>query len=175
MTPDVVTLGKPMGNGYPMAGLAAREDLLAALNEQVGYFNTFGGSPVAVAAGMAVLDVLAEEDLITNARRQGDYLLGALAGLATRHDELGAVRGAGLFIGLDLCNPHADGAADADRATAVINELRRRGVLIGAAGKAGNTLKIRPPLCLGQTEADLFLEQLELSLRATAGQPAQRG
>lgn len=175
VTPDVVTLGKPMGNGYPMAGLAAREDLLAALNEQVGYFNTFGGSPVAVAAGMAVLDVLAEEDLITNARRQGDYLLGALAGLATRHDELGAVRGAGLFIGLDLCNPHADGAADADRATAVINELRRRGVLIGAAGKAGNTLKIRPPLCLGQTEADLFLEQLELSLRATAGQPAQRG
>jgi len=170
VTPDIVTMGKPMGNGYPMAGLAAREALLAALNEHVGYFNTFGGSPVAVAAGMAVLDVLAEEDLITNARRQGDYLKRELEGLASRFAELGAVRGAGLFIGLDLCDPQQDGAADGNRVTAVINELRRQGVLIGAAGKLGNTLKIRPPLCLGRAEADLFLEKLEWSLRATAVQ-----
>ena len=174
VTPDIVTLGKPMGNGYPMAGLAAREDLLAALNEQAGYFNTFGGSPVAVAAGMAVLDVLEEEDLIANARHQGAYLKRELEGLAARREEVAAVRGAGLFIGLDLCDPHANGAADADRATGVINELRRRGVLIGAAGKAGNTLKIRPPLCLGAAEADLFLEQLEQSLRTTENQYQQR-
>lgn len=169
ITPDVVTMGKPMGNGFPMAGLAAREELLAALNEDVGYFNTFGGSTVAVAAGMAVLDVLAEEALIANARQQGDYLKQQLEGLQSTFDEVAAVRGAGLFIGLDLCNPARDGAPDAARTTAVINVLKRNGVLIGAAGKSGSTLKIRPPLCLARAEADLFLDRLEQSIRATAG------
>lgn len=169
ITPDVVTMGKPMGNGFPMAGLAAREELLAALNEDVGYFNTFGGSTVAVAAGMAVLDVLAEEALIANARQQGDYLKQQLEGLQSALEEVAAVRGAGLFIGLDLCNPARDGAPDAARTTAVINVLKRNGVLIGAAGKSGSTLKIRPPLCLARAEADLFLDRLEQSIRATAG------
>lgn len=167
--PDVVTMGKPMGNGFPMAGLAAREDLLAALNAGVGYFNTFGGSTVAVAAGMAVLDVLEEEHLIANAGQQGEYLMQQLSGLQSTYAEVAAVRGVGLFIGLDLCNPAQDGAADAARTTAVINELKRNGVLIGAAGKSGNTLKIRPPLCFGRAEADLFLEMLEQSIKATAG------
>lgn len=169
VTPDVVTMGKPMGNGFPMAGLAAREELLAALNEDVGYFNTFGGSTVAVAAGMAVLDVLAEEALIANARQQGDYLKQQLEGLQSTFEEVAAVRGAGLFIGLDLCNPARDGAPDAARTTAVINALKRKGVLIGAAGKTGSTLKIRPPLCIARAEADLFLDRLEQSIRATAG------
>ncbi len=169
ITPDVVTMGKPMGNGFPMAGLAAREELLAALNEDVGYFNTFGGSTVAVAAGMAVLDVLEEEALIANARQQGDYLKQQLEGLQSAFEEVAAVRGAGLFIGLDLCNPARDGAPDAARTTAVINVLKRNGVLIGAAGKSGSTLKIRPPLCLARAEADLFLDRLEQSIRATAG------
>jgi 4-aminobutyrate aminotransferase-like enzyme len=169
ITPDVVTMGKPMGNGFPMAGLAAREELLAALNEDVGYFNTFGGSTVAVAAGMAVLDVLAEEALIANARQQGDYLKQQLEGLQSTFDEVAAVRGAGLFIGLDLCNPARDGAPDAARTTAVINALKRNGVLIGAAGKTGSTLKIRPPLCIARAEADLFLDRLEQSIRTTAG------
>jgi 4-aminobutyrate aminotransferase-like enzyme len=169
VTPDVVTMGKPMGNGFPMAGLAAREELLAALNEDVGYFNTFGGSTVAVAAGMAVLDVLAEEALIANARQQGDYLKQQFEGLQSTFEEVAAVRGAGLFIGLDLCNPARDGAPDAARTTAVINALKRNGVLIGAAGKTGSTLKIRPPLCIARAEADLFLDRLEQSIRATAG------
>ncbi|GAB0153865.1 aspartate aminotransferase family protein [Marinobacterium sp. BA1] len=169
VTPDVVTMGKPMGNGFPMAGLAAREELLAALNEDVGYFNTFGGSTVAVAAGMAVLDVLAEEALIANARQQGDYLKQQLEVLQSTFEEVAAVRGAGLFIGLDLCNPARDGAPDAARTTAVINALKRNGVLIGAAGKTGSTLKIRPPLCIARAEADLFLDRLEQSIRATAG------
>lgn len=169
ITPDVVTMGKPMGNGFPMAGLAAREELLAALNDDVGYFNTFGGSTVAVAAGMAVLDVLAEEALIANARQQGDYLKQQLEGLQSTLEEVAAVRGAGLFIGLDLCNPARDGAPDAARTTAVINALKRNGVLIGAAGKSGSTLKIRPPLCIARAEADLFLDRFEQSIRATAG------
>lgn len=169
VTPDVVTMGKPMGNGFPMAGLAARDELLAALNADVGYFNTFGGSTVAVAAGMAVLDVLDEEQLIANAWQQGHYLKQQLTGLQSSLEEIAAVRGAGLFIGLDLCSPAREGAPDATRTTAVINELKRNGVLIGAAGKSGSTLKIRPPLCFGRTEADLFLNKLEQAIKTTAG------
>lgn len=169
VTPDVVTMGKPMGNGFPMAGLVAREELLAALNSDVGYFNTFGGSTVAVAAGTAVLNVLEEEQLMANAASQGEYLKQQLTGLKSSYDEVADVRGAGLFIGLDLCDPTQAGAPDPVRTTAVINELKRNGVLIGAAGKSGSTLKIRPPLCFGRAEADLFLERLEQSIKATAG------
>lgn len=168
VVPDVVTMGKPMGNGFPMSGLAAREDLLAVLNADVGYFNTFGGSPVAVAAGTAVLDVIAEENLMANAQHQGEYFMRHLKDIQSRFDEVSDVRGAGLFLGLDLCDPLRDGAPDAQRTTALINDLKHNGILIGGAGKSGSTLKIRPPLCITQAEADIFLETFEQSLRATA-------
>jgi len=166
--PDVVTMGKPMGNGFPMSGLAAREELLAVLNADMGYFNTFGGSPVAVAAGTAVLDVIAEEDLMANATRQGEYFKRQLQDIQARFEEVSDVRGAGLFLGLDLCDPTRDGAPDAQRTTALINDLKRNGVLIGGAGKSGSTLKIRPPLCIERSEADLFLDRFEQSLRTTS-------
>ncbi|WP_252106497.1 MULTISPECIES: aspartate aminotransferase family protein [unclassified Halomonas] len=165
VTPDIVTMGKPMGNGFPMAGLAARDDLLAALNAEVGYFNTFGGSTVAVAAGMAVLDVLENESLIDNARRQGDTLKAALAALVARFEAIAAVRGAGLFVGLDLATP--EGAPDAALTARVINSLKENGVLIGAAGRFGHTLKIRPPLCINNEEIALFVEQLTHALEVT--------
>ncbi|MCB9960058.1 MAG: aminotransferase class III-fold pyridoxal phosphate-dependent enzyme [Rhodospirillaceae bacterium] len=160
LVPDIVTMGKPMGNGFPMAALLTRPDLLALFCEDVGYFNTFGGNPVAAAAGLAVLEVIAEEGLQANALAIGGHLKARLAALAQRYPMVGAVRGAGLFIGIELVQPGDPATPDPAAATALIAGLHRRGVLIGAAGRYGNTLKVRPPLCLTRAEADLFADAL---------------
>lgn len=152
--PDIVTMGKPMGNGFPMSAMATRPDLLAAYCEEFGYFNTFGGNPVAAAAGLAVLQVLAEEGLQENAATVGAHLLGELRGLAAADERIADVRGSGLFLGVDLVQEREP---DPALASALINGLKARGVLIGAAGRYGHTLKLRPPLCLTREEADLFL------------------
>jgi 4-aminobutyrate aminotransferase-like enzyme len=158
LQPDIVTMGKPMGNGYPIGAVVTRPEILDALREREGYFNTFGGSPVAAAVGNAVLDVIENEDLMANARRVGDYLRQCLRQLATRHAAIGAVRGAGLFIGVDIRAPGS--------APALINALRERRVLIGAAGRAGDVLKIRPPLCFSAADADLLVAALDDALGA---------
>ncbi|MEM0989885.1 MAG: aspartate aminotransferase family protein [Pseudomonadota bacterium] len=161
--PDIVTMGKPMGNGFPMSGMATRPALLAAFCEDFGYFNTFGGNPVAAAAGMAVLEVIADERLLGNAARTGRHLKNGLQDLASREARLTDVRGAGLFLGIDLCT---DNWPNPSLAKAVINGLKDRGVLIGAAGKFGHTLKIRPPLCLTESEADQFVDTLTATFAA---------
>ena len=162
--PDFVTMGKPMGNGFPMAATVVRPDLLDRFCRQFGYFNTFGGNPVATAAGSAVLDVIENEGLQANAAIVGGHLAGRLRNLAANDPRIGAVRGAGLFIGLDLCD---GGEPDPDLATAIINGLRARHVMVGACGKYGHTLKIRPPLCLTGAEADLFADALAETLGET--------
>jgi 4-aminobutyrate aminotransferase-like enzyme len=136
-----------------------RPELLAGFCEESGYFNTFGGNPVAAAAGLAVLEVIADEGLIDNARTVGLALRQGLAELALRQPGLGGVRGAGLFLGLDFIDP-ATGAPDAPAASRAINALKDRGILIGAAGLYGNTLKIRPPLPFSLAHADLFVTTL---------------
>jgi len=166
VAPDLVTMGKPMGNGYPVAGVAARPDLLAAFCEDVGYFNTFGGTPAAAAAGLSVLDVIEEEGLQENARSIGAYLKTRLMELSNSERRLTAVRGAGLFIGVDLCAEGDPERPDPDLASGAINALRERRVLIGAAGRYGHTLKIRPPLCLSRDEADFFVDALANALAA---------
>ena len=170
VTPDVVTLGKPMGNGYPLGAVLTRPEILAAYCAKFGYFNTFAGSPVAAAAGQAVLEVIDREALIVNAGHVGAQLARGLRDLAARHQVIGDVRGAGLYLGVDLV---ADGSASAPAgapapalAKAVINGLRDRRVLIGAAGKFGSTLKIRPPLCFSPGNADHLLEVLDDVLSA---------
>ncbi|MEM9045620.1 MAG: aspartate aminotransferase family protein [Pseudomonadota bacterium] len=160
VTPDIVTMGKPMGNGFPMSGMATRPELLSAFCEDFGYFNTFGGNPVASAAGMAVLNVIDDEDLMGNAREVGDHLLMRLGELCRQDPRIAAVRGAGLFLGVDLCEPDAPERPDPALASDLINGLKDRGVLIGAAGKYGHTLKVRPPLCLNKAEADIFVDAL---------------
>lgn len=167
VTPDIITMGKPMGNGFPVAGIVANDGLFASFNEAVGYFNTFGGSTAAVAAGSAVLDVIEEENLIANSKEVGLYLKNSLTDLANKHEEVGEVRGAGLFLGLDFIQPSASGAPDPTKTSKVINALRQNGVLIGAAGKYGNTLKIRPPLCFDKSHADFFLNQMERAIKET--------
>jgi 4-aminobutyrate aminotransferase-like enzyme len=160
VTPDIITMGKPMGNGYPIAALVTRPEILDALCAKVGYFNTFAGSAVAAAVGRAVLQVIAEEGLQENAHRVGEYLKRGLLELAARHPGIGDVRGAGLYLGVELAQP-ADGAPAPERTAAVINGLRARQVLIGAAGRFGTVLKIRPPLCFSVAHADRVIASLD--------------
>lgn len=165
VTPDIVTMGKPMGNGFPMGGVVTRPELLKRFCEETGYFNTFGGNPVAAAAGHAVLQVIEDEGLIERSATVGGYFKRSLEALQGTHSEIGDVRGAGLFIGLDFTDP-ATGEPNTALATHAINQLKHNGILIGAAGKYGATLKIRPPLCFSQEDADLFTGTLDTILKA---------
>lgn len=165
VTPDIVTMGKPMGNGFPMGGLVTRPEFLKRFCEETGYFNTFGGNPVAAAAGHAVLQVIEDEGLVERSATVGGYFKQSLEALQGTHCEIGDVRGAGLFIGLDFTDP-ATGEPDMALATHEINQLKHNGILIGAAGKYGATLKIRPPLCFSQEDADLFTGTLDTILKA---------
>jgi 4-aminobutyrate aminotransferase-like enzyme len=158
--PDIISMGKPMGNGFPMAATITRPEILDALCAKVGYFNTFAGSAVAAAVGRAVLQVIAEEGLMENARRVGEYLTRCLLEVAARHAEIVDVRGAGLYLGVELGEPVAGSPAPA-RTAAVINGLRARRVLIGAAGRFGTVLKIRPPLCFSVEHADRLVAALD--------------
>ncbi len=169
ITPDMVTMGKPMGNGYPIGAVAAGPDLFKAFTAGVGYFNTFGGSPLAAAAGMAVLDVLEDEHLIANAAKVGTHLKSGLEALAERHEEIAEVRGAGLYVGLEFRRAPRGRVANADIATRVINALREKRILIGAAGPHGNVLKIRPPLCFSIDNADMLVTAIDDALRRRRG------
>ncbi len=157
LIPDIVTMGKPMGNGYPIAGLVTRPEILTAFCNDFGYFNTFAASPVATAAGLAVLEAIEEDGLIVNAAGVGKHLLARLTRLQSS-PFIGMVRGAGLYLGVECV---ADGLPSSDVAKTIINGLRARGVLIGAAGQYGNVLKIRPPLCVTLNHADTLVDAVE--------------
>ncbi len=157
LVPDMVTMGKPMGNGFPVSGTAMQPHLVAEFGEKARYFNTFGGNPVAAAAGMAVLDVIENEGLQENAARVGAHLKARLQDLAAQRSDIGEVRGAGLFLAVECVTDRETNAPDAARAGFVVNHLRRNGVLISATGPGANILKIRPPLVLTREQADIFV------------------
>jgi 4-aminobutyrate aminotransferase-like enzyme len=164
VVPDIVTMGKPMGNGHPVAGLAVRPEVMQAFGQASRYFNTFGGNPVSMAAASAVLDVLQQNDLQRNALEVGRYLRERLAALGDRHAVVGEARGTGLFIGLELVIDRATRTPATALATQVVNGLRRRQVLLSATGPQGNVLKIRPPLVFQREHADLLVERLDAVL-----------
>jgi 4-aminobutyrate aminotransferase-like enzyme len=164
IVPDVVTMGKPMGNGHPISGLAARAEVLAPFATAVPYFNTFGGNPVSIAAAQATLSVLREEELQARALRVGAGLRAALADLADRHPLIGDVRGAGLFTGLELISDPTTKSPASEVALAVVDELRDAGVLTSVTGAAGNILKLRPPLAFGDDDAAVLVESIDLVL-----------
>lgn len=161
VVPDLVTTGKPMGNGYPVAGLIARPEVIAEFGKNSRYFNTFGGNPVAAAAGMAVLRFIKDQDLIAHTRDVGTHFLRGLEALKTRFPGIGDIRGAGLFIGADIVE---NGRPSASLAGRIVNGLRERQVLISASGPDANVLKIRPPLVFTRDHADQFLDALEQTL-----------
>jgi 4-aminobutyrate aminotransferase-like enzyme len=166
VVPDLVTMGKPMGNGHPISALAARPVLLDAFARQTRYFNTFGGNSVACAVALAVLDVIDRERLMENARASGDHLRAGLSRLASQYPLVREIRGAGLFVGVELSANPATKLTARQEATRVVNDLRHRGVLVGSTGRDANVLKIRPPLTISLAEVDFLLNALDQSLAA---------
>jgi 4-aminobutyrate aminotransferase-like enzyme len=163
--PDMVVMGKPMGNGFPVAALVVRSQLLGAVPEEVELFSTFGGNPVACAAALAVLAVIEDEGLVANAAKVGSYLRQGLLTLAERHPLIGDVRGEGLLLGVELIDEARRPAAG--NARKVTEAMRERGILLSATGPAGNVLKIRPPLVFRHEHADLLLQGLDEVLAST--------
>ncbi|KFI29261.1 aspartate aminotransferase family protein [Haematobacter massiliensis] len=161
LIPDLVTLGKPLGDGHPIAALVAQPQYLEEFGRKTRYFNTFGGNPVSAAVGRAVLDVIAEEGLQENARRVGAALRAALQGLAARHEVVGDVRGAGLYAAVELVSDRAAKTPDGARALRMVGALREAGVLVGSCGAAANCLKIRPPLCFSEADVEELVAALD--------------
>jgi 4-aminobutyrate aminotransferase-like enzyme len=160
LEPDLVVMGKPMGNGMPIAAVVARPQLLEEFGAASRYFNTFAGNSVCIAAANAVLDVIDDEGLLENSRVVGGYLRDVLSEVTASRDDVTAVRGAGLYVAANVVDPES-GAPDARRTSAIVNGLRERRVLISAVGRAGNVLKVRPPLPFSRENVDQFAEALD--------------
>ncbi len=168
LVPDMVVMGKPMGNGFPMGGVAIKPALLEAFGSKSGYFNTFGGNPVAAAAGLAVLDVLETEGLQQNSFETGAYLRSELRIAGSDTGYVGDVRGSGLYIGVDIVKDRQSREPDSETAEKIVNGMRDRNILIGIAGRHGNVLKIRPPLCFAREHADIFLDGFKAAVVAAS-------
>jgi 4-aminobutyrate aminotransferase-like enzyme len=164
VVPDIVTLGKPMGNGHPLAGVVARPELINAFTERNMYFNTFGGNPVSAAVGSAVLDVLEDERLVEHAVRVGRYTLERLAALKERHPLIGDVRGSGMFFAVELVSDRGSKTPATADTRRVVNGMYERGVLLSRIGPHDNILKIRPPMPFSRQNADLLVDTLDAVL-----------
>ncbi|MFK7954733.1 MAG: aminotransferase class III-fold pyridoxal phosphate-dependent enzyme [Lysobacterales bacterium] len=162
--PDIVVLGKPLGNGFPLAAVAMTEEIAQAFNAGPEYFSTFGGSSAACAAGNAVLEVLQTEDLQTNARSNGQQMFTALESMKDRHECIGDVRGFGLFLGVDLVEDRDTREPATELAHKVVNGLRDSRILIGVEGPHHNVLKIRPPMTFDAEAVEEVLTALDQQL-----------
>ena len=171
VVPDIVVLGKPIGNAFPLAAVITTPEIAASFDNGMEFFSTFGGNPVSCAAGLAVLDVLEEEQLQQNALRVGNGLLCRLAQLRERRPLIGDVRGSGLFLGLDLVRDRATREAATEQASYICNRLRERGILTGTDGPFRNIIKLRPPLIFSDADTDLFVTTVEAILDEDPAQP----
>jgi 4-aminobutyrate aminotransferase-like enzyme/Ser/Thr protein kinase RdoA (MazF antagonist) len=171
VVPDIVVLGKPIGNAFPLAAVVTTPEIAASFHNGMEFFSTFGGNPVACAAGLAVLDVLEEKHLQENALQVGRYWLARLKALEGKHPLMGDVRGAGLFLGLDLVLNRQTREPAPNQACYVANRLRERGILTGTDGPHHQVIKLRPPLIFSEADADLFVTTLDAILSEDAAQP----
>jgi 4-aminobutyrate aminotransferase-like enzyme len=164
VVPDIVTLGKPIGNGHPLAAVVTTPEIAGSFDSGMEYFNTFGGNPVSCAVGLAVLDVIEEEGLQQRALKLGGRMLEGLRSLMDRHPLVGDVRGEGLFLGVELVRDR-DTLEPADREAArIVEELRKDGILLSIDGPLHNVLKIKPPLVLGERDVDRTVDALDRAL-----------
>jgi 4-aminobutyrate aminotransferase-like enzyme len=171
VVPDIVVLGKPIGNAFPLAAVVTTEAIARSFDNGMEFFSTFGGNPVACAAGIAVLDVVRDENLQQNAAHVGEYLKAGLRKLQNQYAILGDVRGMGLFLGLDLVLDRISRAPAPQQASYIVNRLRERGILTGTDGPHHNVIKLRPPLVFSIADADLFLATLDSVLAEDPSQP----
>jgi 4-aminobutyrate aminotransferase-like enzyme len=165
VVPDIVTMGKPIGNGFPLAAVVTTREIADAFATGMEYFNTYGGNPVSCAAGMAVLDVLAEESLQENALRVGAELKAGLEGLQSDHCIVGDVRGLGLFLGIELVADRTKRLPAADQADYIANRMREEGILLSTDGPDHNVLKIKPPMCFTREDAGRLVATLDRILK----------
>jgi len=171
VAPDIVVLGKPIGNGFPLAAVISTREIAQAFSNGMEFFSTFGGNPVACAAGLAVLDVVQQEQLQENALRVGRLWIAALQDLQRKHALIGDVRGSGLFLGLDLVLSRDTREPATLQASYVVNRLRDRGILAGTDGPHHNVIKLRPPLIFSESDAVSFCSAFEMILTEDAAQP----
>ena len=153
VVPDIVTLGKPMGNGHPLAAVITTHEIAQTFNKQYGYFNTFGGNPVAAAAGIAVIKYIQEHGLIEHAKSVGSYFKDGLEQLASSLNMIEDVRGSGLFIGVEL---RSNGAA-----SEALEGLLSEGILVGQTGPDNNVIKLRPPITFKKKHADIAIQGIK--------------
>ena len=168
VVPDIVTMGKPMGAGHPVAAVVTTPPVAAAFARETHYFNTFGGNPVSAAVGNAVLDVVERENLLANVNRTGKHFLEGLRALGTKHSLIGDVRGKGLFIAVELVENRRTKTPASAAAATVVECLREQGVLTALIGRERNALKFRPPLVFTVEHADIALAALDRAL-STSG------
>ena len=161
VVPDIVTLGKPMGNGHPLAAVVTTTAIADAFHNGMEYFNTYGGNPVSCAIGLAVLDVIQKENLQENARQVGAYLLKRLSALKERSALVGDVRGMGLYLGVELVRDPDSLAPAAEEAAYICNRMKDYGFLISTDGPLHNVLKLKPPMVFSQQNADALVDALE--------------
>ncbi len=164
VVPDIVTLGKPMGGGHPLAVVVTTPEIAADFAKESDYFNTFGGNPVSATAGKAVLEVVARENLLANVKKSGDYLLTGFKKLAESHSLIGDIRGKGLFLAIELVLDRETKEPAAEETSEMLELMRENGVLIARIGQYRNVLKIRPPLIFTTEHADIALEALDKAL-----------
>lgn len=159
--PDIVIIGKPIGNGHPLGAVVTTAEIAASFDDGMEYFNTFGGNPVSCAIGMAVLDVIEKEQLQQRALAVGSHLMELLCILQDRHPIVGDVRGLGLFIGVELVRDRESLEPADEEATYVMNRMREEGILMSTDGSLHNVLKIKPPLVFGEADAERLAETLD--------------
>jgi 4-aminobutyrate aminotransferase-like enzyme len=161
VVPDIITLGKPIGNGHPLGAVVTTPEIAKSFANGMEYFNTFGGNPVSCAVGLAVLDVIRDEELQENAREVGQYFMDALRKLGEKHRLIGDVRGLGLFIGVELVRDRQTLEPADTEASAIIERMKSRGVLLSTDGPFHNVLKIKPPIVFSKADAHLVVSELD--------------
>lgn len=171
--PDIVTMGKPMGNGFPVAAVVTRKQVADCLGDKVDYFNTYGGNPVACAAVLGVLEVLKKENLLEHSQRMGELCAKELQKLQKKHEAVGDVRGIGLFWGIDIVKDRETREPDPDLASRLVMKLRQEyGILINADGPYTNILKIKPPLPFNEDDLEKVVASIDDSLKCLGSSKA---
>ena len=165
VVPDIVTLGKPIGNGHPLGAVITTQAIADSFANGMEYFNTFGGNPVSCAVGLAVLDVIRDEELQQNALEVGEYLRDGLCQLQQQHTLIGDVRGMGLFLGIELVRDREMLEPAYHEAALIVEQMKERCVLLSTDGPFHNVIKIKPPLVFSHTDADFLLSNLNSVLR----------